>query len=518
MHRRGCRAFFDLGGGLTFSFDIPWISAEGLDCPLNNIADGVYNMSVALGLPYNARTHAVFAKVTPMKAPVLEVMFPPKDGYLFGTEHEPFLQLYIQDSAHSLHVAGTTANSAKRTSCYVKLSIEPQAEARHAGAQDALVWEYNPNSRKIFLGRYMQHQGQYTIRARVFDVLKRDTRATAEMQLRRTLQEESPQACSPGAHACAPQAAATSEDEQWTTISGMAEAVERVCGQLARDSFLCTPRESGNGEEGGKGTEGGEGREGGEGGEGAEREMRGEPAQLANTCNNRGRCVGGVCYCHQDAIGAACEHEVLRDLAYLPEVHPLDSATRCQQSLALERGSEALLQRLIALQYPPVCEHKGMSQRRFNKTQGLGVTLRWLGLSQLEALDSRRTLVVGGRWRAFNFEGCDERGLWCYLAPITNCSVQVWDWEEIEKEDFEMPEVLRVPEPRTDQGQLWWSAVTLQAIMRPAIDLQARLVKIKNMLGWSGRVVGLHVRHGDSCADIARKQCIPAETYFEEAE
>jgi hypothetical protein len=54
--------------------------------------------------------------------------------------------------------------------------------------------------------------------------------------------------------------------------------------------------------------------------------------------------------------------------------------------------------------------------------------------------------------------------------------------------------------------------------MRPAIDLQARLVKIKNMLGWSGRVVGLHVRHGDSCADIARKQCIPAETYFEEAE
>jgi hypothetical protein len=184
----------------------------------------------------------------------------------------------------------------------------------------------------------------------------------------------------------------------------------------------------------------------------------------------------------------------------------------------LERGSEALLQRLIALQYPPVCEHKGMSQRRFNKTQGLGVTLRWLGLSQLEALDSRRTLVVGGRWRAFNFEGCDERGLWCYLAPITNCSVQVWDWEEIEKEDFEMPEVLRVPEPRTDQGQLWWSAVTLQAIMRPAIDLQARLVKIKNMLGWSGRVVGLHVRHGDSCADIARKQCIPAETYFEEAE
>jgi hypothetical protein len=54
--------------------------------------------------------------------------------------------------------------------------------------------------------------------------------------------------------------------------------------------------------------------------------------------------------------------------------------------------------------------------------------------------------------------------------------------------------------------------------MRTVIDLEARLVKIMNMLGWSGWVVGLHVRHGDSCADITLKQCILTETYFEEAE
>lgn len=55
--------------------------------------------------------------------------------------------------------------------------------------------------------------------------------------------------------------------------------------------------------------------------------------------------------------------------------------------------------------------------------QGLGVTLRWLGLSQLAALGEGKTLVVGGRWRAFNFEGCDRRGLWCYLRHVTACKV-----------------------------------------------------------------------------------------------
>ena len=49
----------------------------------------------------------------------------------------------------------------------------------------------------------------------------------------------------------------------------------------------------------------------------------------------------------------------------------------------------------------------------------LGVTLRWLGLSLLDAIASEKTLLVAGRWRAFNFEGCHDRGLW-YSLPCSN--------------------------------------------------------------------------------------------------
>jgi hypothetical protein len=480
-------------------------SPEGIDCPLANIPDGLYNMSIALGEPYNLHTFAVFAKITPMSAAVLEIMFPPTEGYLFGKDVEPFLQLYIQDSDRSLTIAGTTASSAKSTSCYVELIIEPDSQARSSGAEAAVVWHYNPNSRKIFLGQYIKHEGGYSITARVFDLLKRDTGAHANISLSLSLAGDSPLACTPGATSCAPQAVAPPEEREWTSVSKLAAAVAKNCPELDARDALCGSYER----QSGAGVSAGESHAE-SGGMGIEDSRK--------DCSGRGTCLGGVCYCHQDVIGARCEHQLLKDLSFLPDLHPLDDPARCHRSIALQRGAQQLLEKLVSLQYPRTCEGSKLSQRRFNKTQGLGVTLRWLGLSQLEALKSERTLVVGGRWRAFNFDGCDERGLWCYLAPITNCSVQVWDWEDVERKDFEMPQVVRVPDPRMDQGQLWWSATTLHAIMRPSLDFQAVLRRVKLTMGWGGRVLGLHVRHGDSCADVIRKQCIHSDRYFAEAE
>jgi len=475
---------------------------EGIDCPIANIADGVYNMSIALGEPYNLNTYAIFAKITPISSAVLDIMFPPAEGYLFGKDVEPFLQLYVQDSVRSLTRAGTTASSAKSTSCYVELIIEPNEEARGSGAEGAVVWEYNPNSRKIFLGRYIKHDGTYSIKARVFDVLKRDTGARADISLSLSLAGDSPLACTPGAVSCAPQAVAPPEEHGWTSISKLAAAVAKNCPDIATADAVC----------------GVCGRQGA-GQDARSAEHRADRAEeCSQDCGGRGVCLEGVCYCDQDVIGSRCEHHLLKDLAFLPDLHPLEDPGRCHRSLALQRGSQQLLERLLSQQYPRACEESRLSQRRFNKTQGLGVTLRWLGLSQLEALESERTLVVGGRWRAFNFEGCEARGLWCYLAPITNCSVQVWDWEDVERKDFEMPQVLRVPDARMDQGQLWWSATTLHAIMRPSLDFQAVLRRAKMAMGWGSRVLGLHVRHGDSCADVIRKQCIDSERYFAEAE
>lgn len=69
---------------------------EGIDCPISSLADGVFNMSLVLGPPFDYTTHLLVAKLTPGLTPVLEVSFPPEEGYVFGRDVEPFLQLYIQ--------------------------------------------------------------------------------------------------------------------------------------------------------------------------------------------------------------------------------------------------------------------------------------------------------------------------------------------------------------------------------------------------------------------------------------
>ena len=168
---------------------------------------------------------------------------------------------------------------------------------------------------------------------------------------------------------------------------------------------------------------------------------------------------------------------------------------------------ESVLDELSTLQYQTECDSDRLYQRRFNKTQGLGVTFRWLGLSMLEALHLKKTLLIGGRWRAFNFEGCQDRGLWCYLRPITNCKVKVWDWEDIEAKDFSMPEVLTVPSTTTDQGQLWWTAQMMHLLMQPAHGLEARLRRFKHSVQWQDPVLGLHVRSAWRPAPVAALLC-----------
>ena len=39
-----------------------------------------------------------------------------------------------------------------------------------------------------------------------------------------------------------------------------------------------------------------------------------------------------------------------------------------------------------------------------------------------------------------------------------------------------------------------WSAITLHAFMQPSVDFRARLRKIKNTMGWDGRVLGERAR------------------------
>lgn len=190
----------------------------------------------------------------------------------------------------------------------------------------------------------------------------------------------------------------------------------------------------------------------------------------AGGCSGHGECTAGACRCSGDWIGHDCRHHVLSMTHFAPEVHPSERASRCHQTAAIGRGVDAFAYRLDDLQFPSSCT--SLFQRRFNKTQGLGATLRWTALSLSVSLSRGETLVVGGRWGAFNYEGCADRGVWCLLQRITNCTVSSWAWDDIAEADFFMPDQLSIPYGGVEQGQLWWTSLLTHAALRPSVLLE----------------------------------------------
>ncbi len=137
-----------------------------------------------------------------------------------------------------------------------------------------------------------RHDGPYTISARVYDVLKRDVGAHADMSLSRTLSKDSPLACTPGDHSCIPQHVPPPNERQWESSHELSKAIQDECPSLPETERVCM--EGGGGGGGGGGGEG-EGRGGG--GEGA----------VCQGCSGRGTCLGGVCYCDQVQVKECVE-------------------------------------------------------------------------------------------------------------------------------------------------------------------------------------------------------------------
>ena len=70
------------------------------------------------------------------------------------------------------------------------------------------------------------------------------------------------------------------------------------------------------------------------------------------------------------------------------------------------------------------------------------------------------------------------------------------------------------------RGLLWWRAQMLWFLMRPNAVLERRVRHIKNLIGYSHPIIGLHIRHGDACTHASlsnyRPPCKSVADYIDQ--
>lgn len=69
-------------------------------------------------------------------------------------------------------------------------------------------------------------------------------------------------------------------------------------------------------------------------------------------------------------------------------------------------------------------------------------------------------------------------------------------------------------------GLLWWRSHILSFLMDPNAHLQRRLRQVKNLIGYTHPIIGLHIRHGDACTHATlsnyRPPCKSVSDYFDQ--
>lgn len=97
----------------------------------------------------------------------------------------------------------------------------------------------------------------------------------------------------------------------------------------------------------------------------------------------------------------------------------------------------------------------------------------------------------------------------CKKQVRTNC--HFWHWKEVKEQ---------VPLAYRDMGLFWWTAQQWTWLLRPTRELAERVATAKENYSWEDRrpILGIHVRHGDSCMSsegsrTARK-CEGLEVYM----
>eukprot|EP00747_Dinoflagellata_sp_TGD_P157842 gnl/TRDRNA2_/TRDRNA2_177776_c2_seq14.p1 gnl/TRDRNA2_/TRDRNA2_177776_c2~~gnl/TRDRNA2_/TRDRNA2_177776_c2_seq14.p1 ORF type:complete len:267 (-),score=18.24 gnl/TRDRNA2_/TRDRNA2_177776_c2_seq14:343-1143(-) len=82
-------------------------------------------------------------------------------------------------------------------------------------------------------------------------------------------------------------------------------------------------------------------------------------------------------------------------------------------------------------------------------------------------------------------------------------------------------QTMMVPDEFKDKGLFWWTSQVWTYLLRPDRGLRAQLAGLKEHLNWEAHrpILGMHVRHGDSCHKAFSKDrdCFPFETFMSKA-
>ena len=294
----------------------------------------------------------------------------------------------------------------------------------------------------------------------------------------------------------------------------------------------------------------------------------------ANGAGEEGGSVdqGGTCLCDGDWVGAECDTNLFFNHTYLP---PLPF-------LAQEgggKGSADAPQKCVNRVTDAVVEWRACVSAQRWLHESMRVTGQVLGLHRSERCTPQHTLYVSllgkamgaqihfvalalsaaiakGRglifdeddWVYAKHDACPTKDRSCYLTSLwaveegdRRCHrelqhadpVRGWELEMAATHEGNVAVVdtarhlrqgMVVPGEFRSMGLFWWRSTLLALIARPSRYLEALVREAKGALRWPahGRVIGLHVRRGDSCIHAAmsasRPLCLPAAVYFGQVE
>ena len=237
----------------------------------------------------------------------------------------------------------------------------------------------------------------------------------------------------------------------------------------------------------------------------------------------------------------------------LPRALLQEFADKPREHLAAEEAHmhARAMEAIASVQHPAQCRSvRAVVFRLENNIFGLGAQIHLLSLTASYAFANRRTLLAAeqdGWWYAG--EDCPSRSFQCYFEPLSSCTVTgaksigalagldtamlplLGEHDEeidrvvlasVESEAWLKTSGYRtwVPEQFASMGLLWWRTQLVANIFRPREHVREHVRGISRQLSWpepwghnskGGRIVGVHVRHGDKIMEEAPR--VPLSEY-----
>lgn len=108
---------------------------------------------------------------------------------------------------------------------------------------------------------------------------------------------------------------------------------------------------------------------------------------------------------------------------------------------------------------------------------------------------------------------CQNKSVSCFIEPVSNCT-ELSGYTPFNAQGWAKR---FIPKDWAHMGYFWWVSQQMRFLFRLNEHVKKEVAATKKRIGWKDgvAVLGIHVRHGDSCK--VRLHCWPFEMYMEEA-